>query len=233
LFQFFDRLQPRHRQRGDLHQELARISIDAQVLARPGNISAGGLAAADPARPRRAVIGNRGLGKIERPPLPVRDNFSHVGVEHLLQISNGRHQGDHRRCALAAKRLDQAADVRARKERLIALNVDDHVAIELGRNFRHPVCARRVAGRRHHRAAAKPFHCAGDAFIVSGDENFPHRRLFSPPHHPFDHRPAVNVRQGFPGQPGRGIAGRNHHRHPRLNRHAGERTLEPGSAKVF
>ena len=108
------------------------------------------------------------------------------------------------------QQADRDVDRVGRNHRLVALDIDDEVALELGGDFGQPVAAGFVRRASHHRSAAEATDGVGDALVVGRHEDDVHAAGFSrSAHDVFDHRPAVNERQWFTGKATRVVAGRD------------------------
>ena len=93
-------------------------------------------------------------------------------------------------------------------ERLVALHVDDDVAVERGGDFGEPIGRAVMIGARHADLAAELLHRAGDAEIVGRDDHLrDRRRRRRAPVDVLDHRAAVDQRERLAGKSGRGESG--------------------------
>ena len=109
----------------------------------------------------------------------------------------------------SAERRQRFGDHRRVDQRLVALDVDDDVAVERRGHFGEAVGAAAVVGAGHHRHAAVGLDRVAHARVVGRDDDLgdPRRppRLFDDAD---DHRQAAEVDQGLAGEPGRRVAGR-------------------------
>jgi hypothetical protein len=91
------------------------------------------------------------------------------------------------------------------KQRLVALDVDDDVAVERGGDFGEAVRRREMVGAREPHVPAKSDDPRSDAQVVGRHDYTRHdRRSLSPAVHVLDHRPAVDVGQRLAGETCRG-----------------------------
>ena len=85
-------------------------------------------------------------------------------------------QRGHLHAGIADERSNQFADRPRIDQRLVALDVDDDVAVQRGRHFREPVGAGLVGGFGEAHLAAKIVDRRGDAEVVSGHDDPRHQR---------------------------------------------------------
>jgi hypothetical protein len=93
-------------------------------------------------------------------------------------------------------------------ERLVALHVDDDVAVERRGDFGESIGAGFVRGLGQPDLAAEIVDARRDAQIVGRDDDFGHGAgRFRAPIHVLDHRTAVEIGENFSGEPRRSVSG--------------------------
>ena len=109
------------------------------------------------------------------------------------------------------KRSDKSIDHGRVDQRLIALHVDDEVAVRpLCGDLGEAICPRCVVGTRHDGVAAVLFDGRTDAFVIRRhDDLVDALRLYCPLINADDHRLPRDIAQGLPGQACRRIPRRD------------------------
>ena len=167
---------PRHEVFGDIERP-----VDARVEA---GVVARGPRAALPVAQARDVHRGAGHGerpaggiaqirdgatrKVKRPTIRTDHDLDHIGVFVFRRITQRGGGGGH---LGVSERGSHGVDHRRVHQRLIALHVEDGVAVASGGDFGDPVRAAGMIGAGHFHAA-KIFRYVGDAFVVRGDNNF-------------------------------------------------------------
>ena len=106
------------------------------------------------------------------------------------------------------ERRDRFGDRARVDQRLVALHVDDDVAVERRGDLGQAIGAGRVIGARQPDVAAELGHAGGDAQIVGRDDDARHDgRRRGAPIHVLDHRTAVDVGERLAGESRRGESG--------------------------
>ena len=127
--------------------------------------------------------------------------------------SSGKDAGADRRHQerrIVAKWLDCGVNGVGFDERLVALDVDDEVAVEAGSHFGEPIGAREVVGARHPHGSPEFCNRVRDSPIVGRDNhgvNIARRRCAAV--HVLDHRPASDIGKRLARKAGRRVAGRD------------------------
>ena len=80
------------------------------------------------------------------------------------------HRGDSGR-GLFEQGIDRRVDGHRVQKRLVSLHIYKDVALFVGRDFGHALCAGAMVGTRHAGGAAEAFHGLHDAFIVCCDNH--------------------------------------------------------------
>ena len=112
----------------------------------------------------------------------------------------------HRR--VVAKRRDRLVDHPRLEQRLVALHVDDELAVERGGDLREPVGAAPVVRRVIIARAAERLHRRDDPLVVGRDDHgVDGARLGGAAVHVLDHRATADVGERLAGKPGRLVAG--------------------------
>ena len=132
--------------------------------------------------------GKRRPRKIKRVVFKIQDRFHHVGVHDVPRCSNQYRHRRNRRRRLLQQGIHRRIDRCWIEQRLISLDVDEHLAIRVRRNFGNSLRAGTVLGTSDPRFTAKTLHRFDDPFII-GRNNYPpgRLRLFCPLKHPLNH----------------------------------------------
>jgi hypothetical protein len=131
----------------------------------------------------------------------IDDDLRHVRVGQFGRIGDAPPQRAHRQRGVVRERRHRLIDHARLDQRLVALNVDDEIAVERGRDFGEPIGAARVRRRRQPDGAAKPLDRPHDALVVGCDDHRGQRaRRRRAAIHVLDHRPSVDVGERFSGE---------------------------------
>jgi hypothetical protein len=140
----------------------------------------------------------------------VDHDFHDIRIGQLRGVRDSRAERRHQQLGVVSKRRDRLLDHRRLHQWLVALHVDDDVALDSGGHFGKTIRARGVRGARHHRLTAEALYRAGDAVVVgrhqhTGDAAGARRALVDV----LDHRASRDERQGFAGETCRLVSGGN------------------------
>jgi hypothetical protein len=143
------------------HEERAtavRVKADMTVERRP-------------AAARVANVRNRRPGKIQREPAAIENDLGDVGIVQLGGVVNPAVERRHLHRAIGGEGRNQLADRLRIDQRFVALDVDDDVGVERGRDLGETIGAGFVRRFGQPHAAAEVVHARRDAQIVGGDDD--------------------------------------------------------------
>ena len=134
-------LEGTHRKTGIGEQEFAPVHIQTNMFV---------MNAAALARKR-----NRAAGKINRVAGQIGDHFHHVRIGDLARILDALLERGHGNVGIVQQRQRRGVDGRRIDQRLVALDVDDHLRVVGRGDFGHAVGSGEMIGARHLHLCAK------------------------------------------------------------------------------
>ena len=139
----------------------------------------------------------------------VEDHLHHVGVVIQL-LADLIAAGSHDLSLVADESLGDLVDDLGHDQGLVALNVDDVLAVVVAGHLGDTVTAGGVVGCGQHGLAAESLDGVHDALVIGGDHQLVDElSLAGALVDVLDHGLAQDVLQGLAGQTGRAISGRN------------------------
>ena len=151
---------------------------------------------------RIACIGDARTGEVEGVSRTVGNDLDVVWILHLRCIRDLRFRRRHHERIVMLKRSDKGIDYGGVDQGLIALHVDDEVAVRaLCSDLGEAIRPRRVVGTRHDSVAAVLLDGRTDTFVIRRhDDLVDALRPCCPLIDADDHRLPRDIAQGLPGQ---------------------------------
>ncbi len=132
--------------------------------------------------------------KYKREAAAVDHHFGDVRIVELGDVQDAPIQRGHRHRRIGRERCDHFVDRARIDERLVALDIDDNVAVERLHDFREAVGTGLVGELGQFDPSAEIVDTRRDAQIVGRDDHLRHCfRRFGASIHVLDHRPAVEI----------------------------------------
>lgn len=152
--------------------------------------------------------GDEGAGEIEGVAVAIDDDLDDAGFGCGFRMRGALHERGHGKRWVVEERLNGFVDHACVDERLVALDVDDDVAVDVLDGLGEPIRAAGMVGGGHDGAAAGGRDGAGDPVVVGGDEDVI-EGIGEPAsfEDALDHGFPGDLEHGFAGEPGRGEAG--------------------------
>jgi hypothetical protein len=202
LFELLDFLEFALRQGGIFEQGIALEDVKAEVL--PVFHVDFLLGVADP--------GDWGAGKIKAVAFEVENRFHDIGIHDVAGVADGRSHGGDLGRRFFEERGHGGIDRNWINERFVALDVDEHVAWFVRRDFGDALGAGAVIGAGHAGFAAEGADGVDDALVVGGDDDVVDGLcLLCALIYALHHGLAGERDQRLAGQARGGIARGNHH----------------------
>ena len=186
----------RRRQGGQRQQRRPPVGVEADVHRHRRAVGA-------------AAVGNRGAGEVEGAAAAIAHHLDQVGRGRVVVGGERPAQRGHLLGAIGEQRRDQQVEGRRIDQRLVALDVDDDVAGQIGDELGQAIGAGAVVGAGQAGDAAEAFDGVDDPLVVGGDDHRVDVRPGGAPIDVLDHRAAGDVSEGFSGESGGVVAGRD------------------------
>ncbi len=159
---------------------------------------------------RVADVRNGRAGKVQGIAESVGHDLDDMRIAHVVGRAETPAERGHVQRRVVAKRFDGFVDGGRLDERLVALQIDDQVAVQRFGNFGDSIGAGCVRRFRQTHIAAKFCHRVGDALVIGGHQHgVDIARRSGAPVDVLDHRSPRDVGERLSRKTGRRVAGRD------------------------